>query len=156
MINQLTAKPMVILNRSLGPETDLISAKSGCVLQNVPAEVCVTSLQEYIFQVCLLGLFFFFGSCIYYFKKTHKNSRRELSSSFRSFGSAWLCYTTEELPTLILLLVLICNTEEKSTLKEVQSPLKQMALMPLCLYPEEGASSTVPTEDKVDIKCYCA
>lgn len=60
MINQLTAKPMVILNRSLGPETDLISAKSGCVLQNVPAEVCVTSLQEYIFQVCLLGLFFFF------------------------------------------------------------------------------------------------
>lgn len=59
MINQLTAKPMVILNRSLRPQTDLISAKSGYVLKNVPAEVCVTSLQGCIFQVCLLGLFFF-------------------------------------------------------------------------------------------------
>lgn len=149
MINQLTAKPMVILNRSLRPQTDLISAKSGYVLKNVPAEVCVTSLQGCIFQVCLLGLFFFFfGSCISDFKKTHENSWRELSSTFRFFGSAWLCYTTEELPTLILLLGLICSTEEKSISKEMQSPLKQMALVPLCLYPAEWASSPVPREDK--------
>lgn len=136
MINQLTAKPMFILNRSLGPQTALISAKSECILQNLPAEVSVTSLQDYIFQVCLLQLFFF-GSCISDFKKTHKNSRSELSSSSKSFVSAWLCYTTEELPILFLLLVLICNTEEKSTSKEMQSPLKQMALIPPCLYPAE-------------------
>lgn len=50
---------MVILNRSLGPERDLISAKSGSVLQNVPAEVGVCNqFARIYFPSLLIGAFF--------------------------------------------------------------------------------------------------
>lgn len=47
----------------------------------------------------------------------------------------WLCYTT-----LIHLLALACNTEEKST------PLKPTALLPQCLAPAECRPSAVQCE----------